>query len=509
MNEKILIVGAGPVGLWLAAELQLAGVKVRIVERAAERRLNSRAFTVQPRTLEVLAMRGREQPFLDDGLPILSSHFGALTSRLDFRSLDTRFPFVLMHPQSETERKLENIALELGTRIDRNHTVTAVSQDPDGVDVDVVGPRGAEKIRSEYVVGCDGASSFVRRAIGVEFRGTDSSVYGFLGDVTVDDPPPPGFNVNSTGGMLMIIPKPGDSVRIVGIDATQQQGNSKLEYSEFRESVIRLAGTDFGMRDPVWLSRYGDASRQVASYRSGRVLLAGDAAHVHFPAGGVGLNVGVQDAMNLGWKLAAQVQGRAPEGLLDSYHAERWPVGDALLQSTKAQVALIYATTPSAQALRGLFNELVALNSQVSLELARRSSALDVAYPPASKDSHAITGKRAPDLQLTGIDGQSTSLYRLLHGGQPLLMHLRGSEAPRSGLDVIDSVRVWSGRVVETGQPDWAGLRAVLVRPDGHVAWAAEQPAETNAGILSGVIRVSERNSLRCDLPLSHDPPRD
>ncbi|MCP2163584.1 FAD-dependent monooxygenase [Goodfellowiella coeruleoviolacea] len=478
-QEQVVVVGAGPVGLWTAAELALAGLSPLVVERAPRRSPHSKALTVHPRTVEVLAMRDAHQPFLDAGTPIPSGHFAGLPTRLDFRPLDTPFPFTLLIPQERTEELLERHAVGLGARVLREHTVTGVAQDADSVLVSVRGPDGEHRVRTAYLVGCDGAGSTVRTRAGIDFPGTDATVYGFLGDVVLDTPLPHGASWYSEhGGAMATPPLPDGRHRLVGAVAAQpDRPGTELTLAELRDKMSRIAGVDLGLRDPSWLSRFGNATRQAASYRRGRVLLAGDAAHMHFPTGGVGLNVGVQDAMNLGWKLAAVLTGRAEERLLDTYHAERHPVGAALLANTLAQTALMTAFSAEGRALRTLFDGLLREHPELSLDLARRLSALDVDYPAATPGAHPLTGTRTPDLRLS----QDNHVFALLRAGRPVLLDLSGG-ALATATDQARALAVptCSGVLAERDRPAWSAVRAALIRPDGHVWWAgdhADDPA--------------------------------
>ncbi|MFI6768029.1 FAD-dependent monooxygenase [Streptomyces sp. NPDC050355] len=461
--EQVIVVGAGPVGLWLAAELRLGGVEVTVLEARGERDPHSKALTVHPRTLEVLALRGVVDRFLAEGRRIPNGHFGGLDERLDFAALDTPFPFTLALPQARTEELLEEHARAEGARVRRGHRVVGITQDVDGVTVRAEGPHGTYHLHAAYAVGCDGTRSTVREAAGIDFPGTDATTWGWLGDVVLDEPPH-GHVLNASGphGGLMVVPLPGGIHRVVG---GGPEGNhtgrpGRLTLDELRAKVVRITGSDFGMRDPMWLSRFGNATRQASHYRAGRVLLAGDAAHMHFPTGGVGMNVGIQDATNLGWKLAATVRGSAPDGLLDSYHAERHPVGAELLLSTRAQTALMNSYTPETTALRTLLGRLIATVPAFSLELAGYLSALSVTYP--ASEGHPLTGRRAPDLALDG-----TVLFALLRPGRHVLLDL-------TGLEVLQSP---CHRATLTERPaEWSDVRAALVRPDGHVAWASNEP---------------------------------
>ncbi|WP_329791645.1 FAD-dependent monooxygenase [Lentzea sp. DG1S-22] len=415
--QDVVVVGAGPTGLWLAGELRLGGASVTVLEAREERDSNSKALTIHPRTIEVFDCRGVAEPFLAEGIRIPNGHFGGLPDRMDFSALDTPFPFTLALPQARTEELLEDRALRMGAVLRRGREVVGLTGD--GVRL-----SDGSVVAARYVVGCDGTRSTVRAAAGIDFPGTDATTWGWLGDVVLDAPPERGFaGVTGVDGGLMVVALPGGLHRIVGADPVTNRAEwpGDLTLDELRATVTRIAGTDFGLRDPRWLSRFGNATRQAATYRAGTVLLAGDAAHMHFPTGGVGMNVGIQDAHNLGWKLAAVVTGRADDALLDTYHDERHPVGADLLRHTRAQTALMTGYTPEGQALRAVVSELIASAPDMSLVLAERLSGLDVAYS---------TGRRVPD--------------QVLPGGDTLFSRLRG------------------GGHVETP--------AGLVRPDGHLA---------------------------------------
>ncbi|MFH9616153.1 FAD-dependent monooxygenase [Streptomyces pratensis] len=465
--EHVVIAGGGPTGLWLAAELRLAGTPVTVLEARHERDPHSKALTLHPRTLEILAFRGVAEPFLAEGRRIPSGHFGGLDDRMDFGALDTPYPFTLALPQARTEELLEESALAAGADIRRGHRVTGLTQDEDGVTVEAAGPDGPYTLRAAYLVGCDGTRSTVREAAGIAFPGTDATTWGWLGDVALDAPPEGGaYAASGPAGGVMVVPMPEGVHRIVGGDPDSNGPDhpGELTLDALRAKVTRIAGTDFGMRDPRWLSRFGNATRQAAAYRAGRVLLAGDAAHMHYPAGGVGLNVGLQDATNLGWKLAATLAGTAPDGLLDSYHAERHPVGADLLLSTRAQTALMNAHSAEGQDLRTLLSRLIATVPAFSLSLAERLSALGVAYPPPAP-GHPLTGHRAPNLELA--DG--TDLFTALRPGRYVLLGFTGTPSPMPGVVAREASRPRT-------RPAWSTVHTALIRPDGHVAWAGDGP---------------------------------
>lgn len=399
--EDVVIVGAGPTGLWLAGELRLGGASVTVLETRRERNPNSKALTIHPRTIEILDCRGVAEPFLAEGIRIPNGHFGGLRDRMDFSTLDTPYPFTLALVQARTEELLEARARRTGATVRRGCEVAGVTDD--GVEL-----SDGQLLPARYVVGCDGTRSTVRAAAGIDFPGTDATTWGWLGDVVLDTPPDRGF-ASATGpdGGLMIVPLPGGIHRVVGGDplTNRPEWPGELTFDELRTTVRRIAGTDYGMRDPVWLSRFGNATRQAAAYRAGNVLLAGDAAHAHFPTGGVGMNVGIQDAHNLGWKLAAVVTGRADETLLDTYHEERHPVGADLLEHTRAQTALMTAYSPEGQALRAVVSGLIATVPDMSRELAERLSGLDIAY---------ATGRRVRNLPMPG----GGTLFEQLRNGE-------------------------------------------------------------------------------------------
>ncbi|RAJ71195.1 2-polyprenyl-6-methoxyphenol hydroxylase-like FAD-dependent oxidoreductase [Streptomyces sp. Amel2xB2] len=466
-QRHVVVAGGGPVGLWLAAELRLGGVRVTVVEQRTEIDERSKALTVHPRTIEVLAARGAHRPFLAEGLRIPTGHFASLDERLDFRDLDTPFPYTLALPQARTEELLEERAAGLGATIRRGHRVTGFTEHAGSVTVRVTGPHGEYETEADHLVGCDGTRSTVRTAAGIDFPGTSSTVLGWLGDVTLDRPPRPGFSVSGPHGGLMVAPLPGGRFRLVGLSpdglTTRWPGDLTLEELRHRTTVI--AGDDFGLRDPSWLSRFGNATRLAVAYRRGRVLLAGDAAHQHFPTGGVGMNVGIQDAHNLGWKLAATLNGWAPDGLLDTYHAERHPVGAQLIEHSRAQTALMTAFTPEGLALRSLLSELIAEQPGFARALAERLTALAVRYP-AGPAAHPLAGTRAPDLALAGTD---TGLFALLRPDAYLLLDLT-ADCALGGL-ARPGLAVRAGTLSEPPAA-WREVRAALIRPDGHVAWA-------------------------------------
>ncbi|MFH8404437.1 monooxygenase [Streptomyces sp. NPDC018019] len=480
MNVDVIVVGAGPTGLMLACELALAGVRARVLERRTAPQRDSRALSLHPRSVELMDQRGLLDRFLPLGRPVPGWHFAMLPTQLDFSALDSRHGYSLFLAQARTEALLAERAGELDVVIERGYEVTGLRQDADGVDVTVRGrDGGVETVRTGYVVGCDGGRSVVRQNAGIGFPGTDETLTGVLGDFTVIDDDPAVLDAARAGGVL-VAPLEDGLKRLVYIDPERMRvpAAEPVTLEEIRASLVRLCGTDCGVAEPRWLSRFGNATRLAESYRAGRVLLAGDAAHIHFPAAGQGLNTGLQDAVNLGWKLAAAVNGWAPPGLLDTYDAERRPVGRTVTENTEIQTLLAELTlVPQYQrpaaALRTLFDELLGMEP-VNRTLAARVSALGTAYPPPSPGADPLVGRRMPDIGLTAARSDAIRVYELLPAGRFVHLDLAG-DAPDLEADVTPG---WGGRVTAvtvTGRDahaDLDGVTEILVRPDGHVAWA-------------------------------------
>ncbi|NUS17651.1 MAG: hypothetical protein HOY69_40695, partial [Streptomyces sp.] len=390
---------------------------------------------------------------------------------------ESRHPYPLMILQSAIERLLEEWAGELGVTVRRSHEVRAVRQDAGGVTVDLATGTGASTaLRAGYLVGCDGGRSTVRKLAGINFPGTEATMTALIGDVELPGLPEDYVWVRRTpvGDYSAIAFEPGWH-RVITSEFDRVAGRDEpVTFERLRQSLVRVAGTDFGMRNPRWVSRFNDAARQADRYRSGRVLLAGDAAHIHFPAGGQGLNMGVQDAVNLGWKLGSVVRGRAPESLLDSYHAERHPVAERVLHNTRAQSALV-RPGPQTDALREVFSSLMVFDD-VNRYLRHLLTGLDIRYPLDGE--HPLTGRRVPDADLKSSEG-IVGVHELLHAARPVLLDLHGGAGPAA------AARGWADRVevVEARSEDevWPvpalgeipAPAALLIRPDGHVAWAA------------------------------------
>ncbi|MFC9970683.1 rifampin monooxygenase [Spirillospora sp. NPDC127200] len=464
----VILVGGGPTGLMLAAELRLHGVRVVVLEQLAEPTEQARGQGLHARSVEIMDQRGLLDRFLAVGEKFqVGGLFGGITKPWPKR-LDTAHPYGIAVQQPVTERLLNERALELGAEIRRGCEAVGLSQEEDGVTVELA---DGTHLRSRYLVGCDGGRSMVRKRLGVGFPGEPSKVETLLGEMELTEDPEKiaatVAEVRETQLRFGAHPLGNGSYRIVvPAGGVNEDRAAQPTLEEFQQQLRTWAGTDFGARSPRWLSRFGDATRQAERYRVGRVLLAGDAAHIHPPTGGQGLNLGVQDAFNLGWKLAAEVNGWAPEGLLDSYHAERHPVGARVLDNTRAQMALL-GTEPGPTALRGLLSELMDFE-EANRYVTELITATGVRYDLG--EGHELLGRRLRDVKLT-----RGRLYELTHRGRGLLLDQTGRLSAAGWADRVDHVVDTSG---ELDAP------ALLLRPDGHVAWVGEDQQDL-AGRLS------------------------
>jgi 3-(3-hydroxy-phenyl)propionate hydroxylase len=477
-EHAVVIAGGGTAGLMLAGELALAKVDVALVERRASQDLpGSRAGGLHSRTIEVLDQRGIADRFLSEGQVAQVAAFASVP--LDISDFPTRHNYGLGLWQNHIERILSGWVGELPVKFYRGREVTGFAQDDTGVDVHV---SDGQRLRAQYLVGCDGGRSLIRKAAGIEFPGWDASTSALLAQVEMTEEPETGIRRTPSGMHAIgkveyeikdgeVVYKPGGTV---GVMLTESQvGNTdEPTLRDLSEGLIAVYGTDYGIHSPTWITRFTDMTRQAAAYRDRRILLAGDAAHVHSPVGGQGLNTGVQDAVNLGWKLAQVVNGISPESLLDTYHAERHPVAARVLRTTMAQVALM-RVDDRIEALRDTVSELLSMD-EPRKRFAARMSGLDIHYDLGA--GHPLLGRRMPDLDLVTANGP-LRVFTLLHDARPVLLNF----GEPGGFDItpwVDRVQMINAEYVGTWELPVLGAvtapTAVLIRPDGYVGWVGD-----------------------------------
>jgi 2-polyprenyl-6-methoxyphenol hydroxylase-like FAD-dependent oxidoreductase len=460
-EHAVVIAGAGPTGLMLAGELALAGVDVAIAERRTRHDLvGSRAGGMTPRTIEVLDQRGIADRFLSQGTTGQNGHYAGIF--FDVADLPTRHNYGLGLQQHRIEQILADWVSELGVPIHYGREVTGFTQDDAGIDIEFAGAQ----LRASYLVGCDGGRSLVRKAAGIAFPGWDPSTSCLVADVEMSEDPPWGLHRN--GGFHSFFKFEEDGpVRVMVTEANI--GIHEPTLGDISEALTAARGTDYGLRSATWISRFTDATRQAATYRDRRVLVAGDAAHIHFPIGGQGLNTGIQDAVNLGWKLAQVINGTSPERLPDTYHSERHPVGARVLHNTMAQTAL-NGPGERIDALRDTMAELLRMH-EPRTRIGAMMCGLDIHYDLG--DEHPLLGRRIPDLDLRTARG-STRIFTLLHNARGILLKFSQPWA----FDITP----WAHRVSAIAAEHAGGWElpvfgpisapgAVLIRPDGYVAW--------------------------------------
>ena len=466
-EHAVVVAGGGPTGLMLAGELTLAGVDVAIVERRADQDLaGSRAGGLHSRTIEVLDQRGIADRFLSQGRVAQVAGFGVIP--LDISDFPTRHNYGLGLWQNRIERILAGWVDELRVPIYRGREVAGFAQDDNGVEV---GLSGGRSLRAEYLVGCDGGSSVIRKAAGIEFSGWNPTTSCLIAEVEMDEEPEWGFRHDDVGIHSLSRLEDGGPVRVL-VTEPQVGQTSEPALRDLSQALIAVRGTDYGMHSATSISRFTDVTRQAASYRDRRVLLAGDSAHVHFPTGGQGLNTGIQDAVNLGWKLAQVVNQTSPESLLDTYHGERHPVAARVLHNTMAQVALI-GPGERMEALRDTMSELLSMK-EPRKRFAGMMSGLDIHYDLG--DGHPLLGRRMPDLDLVTASGP-LRVFTLLHDARPVLLNL----GVAAGFDITpwkDRVHLIDAKYVGMWELPVLGAvtapTAVLIRPDGYVAWVGD-----------------------------------
>ncbi|MDQ6720972.1 MAG: FAD-dependent monooxygenase [Candidatus Dormibacteraeota bacterium] len=465
-EHAVVVAGGGPTGLMLAGELALARVDVAIVERRTSPDLvGSRAGGLHSRTIEVLDQRGIAERFLSQGQVAQVAGFAWI--RLDISDFPTRHNYGLGLWQNHIERILADWVGELAVPIYRGREVTGFAQDDTGVDVEL---SDGHSLRTGYLVGCDGGRSLIRKAAGIEFPGWDPSTSCLIAEVEMDEEPEWGLRRDAIGVQSLSRLEDGP-VRVL-VTELHVGHTSEPTLRDLSEALIAVYGTDYGIHSPTSISRFTDMTRQAASYRDRRVLLAGDAAHVHFPVGGQGLNIGVQDAVNLGWKLAQVVKETSPESLLDTYHAERHPVAARVLRNTMAQTALL-SYGERIEALRDTMSELLSMD-EPRKRIAAMMSGLDIHYDLG--EGHPLLGRRMPDLDLVTANGP-LRVFTLLHDARPVLLNL----GEPGGFDITP----WADRV-QLINAKYAGVwelpvlgaltapNAVLIRPDGYIAWVGD-----------------------------------
>ncbi|MFM9280549.1 monooxygenase [Paenibacillus jiagnxiensis] len=494
MDYQVVVVGGGPVGVMVASELALAGVKVCVLEKRKKITPYSRALTLHPRSLELLDMRGLKEKLESRGRPIPTGHFASLDTRLDFSVFDSTSNYTLFIPQNETEEVLEEWAKSLDVDIRREVEVVSVRQHTEVVEVTGVGPQGEFTLQAAYVVGADGAGSTVRKQTGIPFTGTGDTLTAMLGDVMLTElEKPTVLSRYSEQGGTMIVPMNSGLHRVIVVDPerTSVPKSEPVTLEELSAGLKKILGADFGISSPYWLSRFGNATRQAERYREGRIFLAGDAAHIHLPAGGQGLNVGLQEAVNLGWKLAAALKGWAPEGLLDSYHQERMPVNTALLRNTRAQAVLMASDfSQSMGDLRSLLSELLQIPETNRL-LADQISAFNIRYESDPlAPAHSLNGSRLRDLKLRTEEGALHQAYEFFRSGSFVLLHFAGDQTiQEADWSRYPHIKPVFASLAENAA-DWADVHTALVRPDGYVAWAlSRSESEPMEAVRQGVAR--------------------
>jgi 2-polyprenyl-6-methoxyphenol hydroxylase-like FAD-dependent oxidoreductase len=478
-NHSVIVVGAGPTGLMLAGELALAGVDVGIVERRRSQDLAGlRAGGLHIRTLEVLDQRGIADRFIAQGRKHPVAPFAG--TMLDLSDLPTRHNYYLALWQSHIERTLAEWVAERGVPVYRGGEVTSLECDASRVEARLA---DGSSLRSDYLVGCDGGRSVVRKAAGIEFPGWDPSTSYLIAEIDTAETPTWGLRRGERGVNAIGRLEEGPGARVVLSERQLVISKEAPTLEEVREALRGVYGTDFGLRAASYISRFTDMARQAAVYRRGRVLLAGDAAHVHSPVGGQGLNLGIQDAFNLGWKLARVVQGACTDLLLDTYQHERHPVGARVLRNTLALTALERGDDGH-EALRAMTKELME-SQQARQRYLAMVSGLDIRY--GSADEHPLLGRRMPDLEVTTAEGPRR-IFSMLHAGRPVFLNL--------GAHGDFDIARWADRVSRVdGQYTGAWMlpasepvgvpTAVLIRPDGHVAWVSQQSAASMESALN------------------------
>ncbi|SUE13986.1 FAD-dependent monooxygenase [Rhodococcus gordoniae] len=483
--HEVAVVGCGPTGMMLAGELRLAGADVVVLERRTSQELaGSRGGGIHARTIELLDQRGIAERFLSEGRTVNTATFGG--TRLDVGRLPTRHPYTLALFQNHVERLLLQWVEELGVRIRRDSEVVGVDADEGSVHLRLT---SGESVQARYVVGADGGRSVVRREAGIGLEGPDATRSSLIAEVRVTEELPTDATIDERG-VHGLYPMGEGRARVVVTEAELGPAAAPT-LDDLRRELIHVFGTDFGVHAPTWLSRFTDATRQATTYRAGRILLAGDAAHVHSPTGGLGIGLGIQDAVNLGWKLGRVVRGTSGDELLDTYHAERHPAGARALKFTMAQ-SLFQKADPRQEALRDLIDEMLRVDDAGS-PIAALISGLDVTYDLG--EGHPLVGRRMPDLDIV-VEEESVRVFELMHQAHPLLLQL---DVPPTDFGTLPE-HVGHVRARYDGAwelPVLGGVdapSAVLVRPDGYVAWVGEGSTDGLSDALERWCGVTDRD---------------
>jgi 2-polyprenyl-6-methoxyphenol hydroxylase-like FAD-dependent oxidoreductase len=478
-EHAVIVVGGGPTGLMLAGELALAGVDVATVERRLDHELaGHRAGGLHARTIEAFDQRGIADRFLSQGQAMQVAGFSLIP--LDISDFPTRHNYGLVLRQKQIERIMAEWVAAWPVIFYRGREVTGFAQDDTGIDVAL---SDGASLRAKYLIGCDGGHSLVRKQAGIDFPGWDASTSYLIAEVEMTEEPAWGVRRGEKGVNALRKLEDGRRVGAVLVEPCVGKADEPT-LDDVRDALVAVYGTDFGARNPTWLSRFTDMARQAASYRNRRVLLAGDAAHVHAPVGGQGLNIGVQDAVNLGWKLAQVVKGTSREDLLDTYHAERHPIGARVLRLTMAATALGRGDDCT-EALRETMTDLLQMDAPRRL-LAGSLSGLDIRYDLG--EGHPLLGRRMPDLDMVTANGP-LRVFALLHEARPVLLNL-GEPGDLEIAAWADRVKLVNARYAGIWELPVIGAvpapSAVLIRPDGYVAWVGER---TQEGLRDGLIR--------------------
>ncbi|KAI1388757.1 uncharacterized protein F4822DRAFT_443574 [Hypoxylon trugodes] len=479
--SDVLIVGAGPTGLWLALELRAAGLNVTVIERNTTRDIRSRAAAMAAGCLEAFATRGIAQRFIDAGVPIRSVHFGSSPTRLQMsrESLGTKHPHSLMIPQAVTEQLLIDVCEQKGVKFLFGHTVVGLVQNSDGVTLNVEIRDGSKSdFTAPWLVGCDGTKSTIRKLANIEFPGTEGTIWGWLADVLVTDPPPHPISINNKSGSFLIQPLGyKDYYRTTGVNLSTMgvPPSAPPTIEDAKSFAIETSGKDYGMHSPLWTSRFSNTTRLATNFRSGRIFVVGDAAHQFFPAGGQGITTGLQDAANLAWKLVAVIQGRITgvhaEELLDSYNTERRLALQAVIKSTLAQTALYTPDNPQRAALADIVYELIA-HPNINKLLVRRITGFGDPFPQEGDEQDSLIGSRVTHLE---VQGRFDPLHAAMSVDTFLLVVM---DDKLEGI-LREVTNPWASNIKYFGPSDdiksfgqqWDGVKAALIRPDARITW--------------------------------------